>query len=33
MSCYGVGAHEPLRTDPTCAARLPQGVPPEQSNM
>jgi 4,5-DOPA dioxygenase extradiol len=33
MTCYGLGAEAILRRDPTCAARLPQGVPPEQSNM
>ena len=33
MSCYGIGAEIELRKDPTCAARLPEGVPPEQTNM
>ena len=33
MSCYGLGAEIELRKDPTCAARLPAGVPPEQSNL
>ena len=33
MTCYGIGAGAQLRTDPHCAAHLPQGVPPEQSNM
>jgi 4,5-DOPA dioxygenase extradiol len=33
MTCYGLGAEAILRRDPTCAACLPQGVPPEQSNM
>jgi 4,5-DOPA dioxygenase extradiol len=33
MSCYGIGADEELRKNPTCAARLPAGVPPEQTNM
>ncbi|RYG88392.1 MAG: 4,5-DOPA dioxygenase extradiol, partial [Alphaproteobacteria bacterium] len=33
MSCYGLGAAIDLRNDPTCAARLPAGVPPEQSNI
>ena len=33
MSCYGLGADTLLRRDATCAARLPPGVPPEQSNM
>lgn len=32
MSCYGLGADIELRNDPTCAARLPQGVPPDQTN-
>ena len=27
------GAEIELRKDPTCAARLPAGVPPEQSNI
>ena len=33
MSCYGLGADLELRKDPSCAARLPAGVPPEQTNM
>jgi 4,5-DOPA dioxygenase extradiol len=33
MTCYGIGADVELRKDPTCAARLPAGVPPEQTNM
>jgi len=33
MTCYGIGAHLELRKDPTCAARLPAGVPPDQTNM
>ena len=33
MSCYGIGAEMELRKDPTCAALLPDGVPPEQTNM
>ena len=33
MSCFGVGADLELREDATCAARLPDGVPPEQTNM
>ena len=33
MTCYGMGAEVELRKDPTCAARLPAGVPPERSNM
>jgi 4,5-DOPA dioxygenase extradiol len=33
MTCLGLGADVELRTDPTCAARLPPGVPPDQTNM
>ncbi len=33
MTCYGLGAEVELRKDPTCAAVLPAGVPPEQTNM
>lgn len=33
MSCYGLDADIQLREDPTCAARLPAGVPPEQTNI
>lgn len=33
MTCYGIGADIELRKDPTRAARLPAGVPPEQTNM
>jgi len=33
MTCYGIGAEVELRKDPTCAARLPAGVPPDQTNM
>lgn len=33
MTCYGIGADVELRKDPTCAAVLPAGVPPEQTNM
>jgi 4,5-DOPA dioxygenase extradiol len=33
MTCYGIGADVELRRDPTCAARLPAGVPPDQTNM
>jgi 4,5-DOPA dioxygenase extradiol len=33
MTCYGIGAEVELRRDPTCAARLPAGVPPDQTNM
>ena len=33
MTCYGLGAELDLRKDATCAARLPEGVPPDQTNM
>ncbi len=33
MTCYGIGAEIELSKDPACAARLPPGVPPEQSNI
>ncbi|HEY6817665.1 MAG TPA: 4,5-DOPA dioxygenase extradiol [Croceibacterium sp.] len=33
MACYGLGADLALRKHPTCAARLPPGVPPDQSNI
>lgn len=33
MTCYGIDAGMQLRKDPTCAARLPEGVPPDQTNM
>ncbi len=33
MTCYGIGAEVELRKDATCAALLPAGVPPEQTNM
>jgi 4,5-DOPA dioxygenase extradiol len=33
MSCYGLGAEGLLRKDPSCAAQLPPGVPPDQTNM
>ena len=32
MTCYGVGADLELRKTPSCAARLPANVPPEQTN-
>ena len=32
MTCYGLGADVELRKDPTSAAQLPAGVPPEQTN-
>jgi 4,5-DOPA dioxygenase extradiol len=33
MACYGLGADLELRKDASCAARLPAGGPPEQSNI
>lgn len=33
MSCFGLDAGLPLRENPSCAALLPEGVPPEQTNM
>jgi 4,5-DOPA dioxygenase extradiol len=33
MTCYGLGASGILRQEPECAARLPEGVPPDQTNM
>jgi 4,5-DOPA dioxygenase extradiol len=33
MTCFGLGAGMELRRDATCAARLPEGVPPDQTNM
>ena len=33
MTCFGLGAEVELRKDATCAARLPEGVPPDQTNM
>lgn len=33
MTCYGLGAEGILRREPECAARLPEGVPPDQTNM
>jgi 4,5-DOPA dioxygenase extradiol len=32
MSCFGLGADIELRKTPACAAQLPPGVPPEQTN-
>lgn len=32
MTCYGLGARDILLRQPTCAARLPQGIPPDQTN-
>lgn len=33
MTCFGLGAEVELRKDAACAARLPRGVPPDQTNM
>jgi 4,5-DOPA dioxygenase extradiol len=33
MACYGLGADLELRKDAMCAARLPPGVPPDQTNI
>lgn len=33
MTCFGIDAGMQLHSDPECAAQLPEGVPPEQSNM
>ena len=33
MTCYGLGARDILCKEPHCAARLPEGVPPDQTNM
>ncbi|AEC20483.1 extradiol ring-cleavage dioxygenase III subunit B [Pusillimonas sp. T7-7] len=33
MSCFGLEAEMELRKDPSCAARLPEGVPPDQTNI
>lgn len=33
MTSYGIGAHVELAKDAHCAAQLPRGVPPEQSNI
>ena len=33
MTCYGIDADVELRKHPDCAARLPAGIPPEQTNM
>lgn len=32
MACYGLGADIELRKDSSCAAKLPEGVPPDQTN-
>src|SRR5690606_37325533 len=33
MACYGLGAQLELRKNAHCAAMLPEGVPPDQTNM
>src|SRR6478609_5664903 len=33
MACYGLGADLELRKEAMCAARLPPGVPPDQTNI
>jgi 4,5-DOPA dioxygenase extradiol len=33
MTCYGIDARMELTKDPTCAARIPENVPPDQTNM
>ena len=33
MTCYGIGAELELQKDPSCAARLPADVPPDQTNI
>jgi 4,5-DOPA dioxygenase extradiol len=33
MTCFGVGAEMELRKNADCAARLPEGVPPDQTNI
>jgi 4,5-DOPA dioxygenase extradiol len=33
MTSYGIGARVELDKDPTCAARIPANVPPDQTNM
>jgi 4,5-DOPA dioxygenase extradiol len=33
MACYGLGADAVLRQEPSCAASLPAGIPPDQTNM
>ncbi|WP_368643942.1 4,5-DOPA dioxygenase extradiol [Castellaniella ginsengisoli] len=33
MSCFGLGAAVDLRKVPDCAAKLPEGVPPDQTNI
>jgi 4,5-DOPA dioxygenase extradiol len=33
MTCYGLGAGLHLREQASCAAKLPEGIPPDQTNM
>jgi len=33
MTCYGLGVSGILCREPQCAGRLPEGVPPDQTNM
>ena len=33
MTCLGLDADLPLCADPGCAAKMPEGVPPDQTNM
>jgi len=33
MTCFGLGADIELRKSSACAAKLPEGVPPDQTNM
>ncbi len=33
MTCFGLGAEIELQKDTACAARLPEGVPPDQMNI
>jgi len=33
MTCYGIGTKGVLCQEPQCAAYLPDGVPPDQTNM
>lgn len=32
MACYGLGTQMELRKQAACAARIPEGVPPDQTN-
>lgn len=33
MTCFGLGAELTLRNVPSCAVQMPEGVPPDQTNM